>query len=918
MSQFAQFALLGLGIAAVYTLLAQGIVLTYRGSGVVNLAQGSFAMIGAFLYYQLRNSHGFAFLPAFAVAVIAVAVIGAVTHLCVMRPLRRATPVARLIATLGVLIVLQAVGLLYFGSSTVLVTSSLPQNVYHVDGIFVTEDRLILLGIALALTVLLWAVSRYSLFGLASRAVAENERAAAGLAWSPDRIATVNWAFGGALAATAGILVVPLTGLQAITLTLIVIGALAAALIGGFSSFPMTLIGGLIIGIAQSELTHYWSQQGVSDTLPLLVIIAVLMLRGKVLPVRGVAADRLPLLGSAMPRLSVIAPCTVALVVLIFVFPGSWDTAIANTIIIAVMLLSVVVLTGYTGQVSLAQYALGGMGAFVTGKFIASEGWPDWAAILIGVAFAVAIGILFGLPALRTRGVNLAVLTLGLGLALQSLVFNNAQYTGGILGTNVGALHIFGIDLDPIVYPDRFAVFVFLVFGVCALAISNIRRSRVGRRMIAVRSNERAAASLGINVVGAKLYAFGLSSGLAGLSGILLGLSAYTIVFTNYDPVSSIYAVALSVIGGVGYISGALFGSTLSSNGIGNLIGNSIFGTNVGNWLTLVGGLTLLVLLIRDPDGIASANAKSLSRALEKLRKRLPVRSALVAKERTDSLAAVPEGQFRVKPRELSVTGATVRFGGVQALTGVSVSIGSGEVVGVIGPNGAGKTTLIDAITGFVGTADGEVRVDGVSIEGWSPSRRARLGMTRSFQSLELFEDLTVRENLLAGSDSRDLRAYVSNLVWPGKRTLPSAALAAVREFDLLDDLDRMAAELPFGRRRLVGIARAIATGASLILLDEPGAGLDDLERVELAQVIRHMAGEWGMSVMLVEHDMSLVMSTCDRILVLEAGRLLAEGTPEVIRRDDRVVAVYLGDLDEEVEQPSSRSESRAAQPAER
>jgi ABC-type branched-subunit amino acid transport system ATPase component/ABC-type branched-subunit amino acid transport system permease subunit len=561
------------------------------------------------------------------------------------------------------------------------------------------------------------------------------------------------------------------------------------------------------------------------------------------------------------------------------------------------MLLSIVVLTGYAGQVSLAQYALGGTGAFAAGKLIASEGWPAWAAIIAGTACAVVVGVLFGLPALRTRGVNLAVLTLGLGLALQSLLFNNAQYTGGIIGTNVGPLHVFGIDLDPIVYPDRFAIFVLAVFGVCALAVSNIRRGRAGRRMIAVRSNERAAASLGINVVSAKLYAFAIASGLAGLSGILLGLSAYTIVFTNYDPISSIYAVTLSVIGGVGYISGALFGSTLSSNGIGSLIGNAIFGTNVGNWLTLGGGLTLLVLLIRDPDGIASANAKSLKKMSEMVKTRFTHARRPVETDKVGALSeGIAESDFKATPRTLTVEGATVRFGGVQALTDVSVAVRPGEVVGVIGPNGAGKTTLIDAITGFVNMSDGTVRVEGTMIDHWGTSRRARSGITRSFQSLELFEDLTVRENLLAGSDPRDMLAYLSNLVWPGKRTLTPAAIAAVRQFSLADDLERMAIELPFGRRRLVGIARAIATGASVILLDEPGAGLDDIERNELAGVIRHMTDVWKMSVLLVEHDMSLVMKTCDRILVLDGGCLLSEGTPDVIRNDDRVVAVYLGD----------------------
>lgn len=898
-----QAAILGLGIAAVYTLLGHGIVLIYRGSGVINLAQGAYAMVGAFVYYDLRTGNGFAFLPAFFVALIVAGLLGAITYPLVMRPLRNASPIARLIATLGVLIVVQAVGLLRFGSATVLVPSFLPENVFHVSGIFIGEDRMILLGIAVALTAALWAASRLSLFGLASRAVAENQRAAASLAWSPDRVATANWALGGVLAAASGVLVVPLTGLQATNLTLIVIAALAAALIGGFSSFPLTLAGGLAVGIAQSEVSQYWNQQGVSDALPLVVIVAILMLRGKRIPLRGMTIDRLPALGSGAPRFRVLLPVVAGFSALVlFVFPMDWNVSIGSTLVVSIMLLSVVVLTGYAGQVSLGQYALGGVGAFVAGRLVASAGWPMWLAIILGVAGAVVVGLLFALPALRTRGVHLAVVTLGLGLSLQTVVFGNADYTGGIAGTTVGPLHLLGINLDPIQHPERYTVFVVLVLTLCGLAVCNIRRSRVGRRMIAVRSNERAAASLGISVVGAKLYAFAVAAALAGISGILLGLSAYTIVFSNYDPISSIYAVALSVIGGVGYVTGTIFGATLSQNGIGTLIGNAIFGTNIGNWLSLVGGVTLILLLRQDPDGMASNNAKTMRQLVARVRRWRKRRAEPPTPAFSRSSAPL---RFVVEPVRLQVNGAGVRFGGVTALDDVSIEVRPGEVVGLIGPNGAGKTTLIDAVTGFVALQSGEVLLKGLRVDGWSAERRARAGVARSFQSLELFEDLTVRENLLAAGDPRDRLAYLTNLFSPGSRELGSAVWAVVERFELAADLDRVARDLPFGRRRLVGMARAIATGASVLLLDEPGAGLDGPERNELVGSIRHVASEWGVGVLLVEHDVSLVMRACDRIVVLDFGRKLAEGTPTEVRGDERVVAAYLGDDSVDAEQGS-------------
>jgi len=211
------------------------------------------------------------------------------------------------------------------------------------------------------------------------------------------------------------------------------------------------------------------------------------------------------------------------------------------------------------------------------------------------------------------------------------------------------------------------------------------------------------------------------------------------------------------------------------------------------------------------------------------------------------------------------------------------------------GPNGAGKTTLIDAVSGYVAPSDGTVLLDGHAIDRWSPRRRAAAGVGRSFQSLELFESLTVAENLQAACDPRDRRHYLSDLVRPGRARLSPTAVAAVREFGLQDELARRPGELPYGRRRLVAIARAIAAGPSVLLLDEPAAGLDSEERVELSRLIRRLADDWRLAVLVVEHDVSLVLETCDRVAVLDFGGKIAEGPPDEIARDPSVVASYIG-----------------------
>jgi ABC-type branched-subunit amino acid transport system ATPase component len=234
-------------------------------------------------------------------------------------------------------------------------------------------------------------------------------------------------------------------------------------------------------------------------------------------------------------------------------------------------------------------------------------------------------------------------------------------------------------------------------------------------------------------------------------------------------------------------------------------------------------------------------------------------------------------------------------------------------VLGLIGPNGAGKTSLIDAVTGFTKMAPGsQLMLDGVDISRWSAVKRARAGMGRSFQSLELFEDSTVLDNLRAASDPRDMGSYARDLVWPVNVPLPDTVLSTIREFDLEDDLDRMVEDLPYGRRRLLAMARAVATESSVLLLDEPAAGLGDAETAELAHLVGRLAKEWGIAVLLVEHDMNFVMSVCDELVVLDFGRQIAAGKPADVRNNPAVIAAYLG----EEEEPRTSAAGTAQPPA--
>jgi sulfate-transporting ATPase len=253
------------------------------------------------------------------------------------------------------------------------------------------------------------------------------------------------------------------------------------------------------------------------------------------------------------------------------------------------------------------------------------------------------------------------------------------------------------------------------------------------------------------------------------------------------------------------------------------------------------------------------------------------------------------ESPMRSQPRLLAADGLGVRFGGVVALADVSITVSPGKVVGLIGPNGAGKTTFIDVVTGLTRADTGTIRYDDQNIENWTADRRARAGIGRSLQSLELFDELSIRENLLAACESRSAWHYLSDLVHPGRARLSPAACSAARHFGLSGDLDRRPSELPYGRRRLVAIARAVAAQPSVVLLDEPAAGLSRAERVELGRMVRELARTMNTAVLIVEHDVQLVTSICDEVTVLDFGQPIAHGTADEVTHNPAVVTAFLG-----------------------
>ena len=897
MEQILLFILLGLGSGALIAGIALAVVLTYRGSGVINLATGAMAMLGGYAYWAL-NTGKIASLPtglALPLAVLFVLVCGTIVEYAVNRPLRNSSPLAKLVSSLGVLLIAQSAMILAFGVTPQPEPSILPTDLVHMLGSGVDADRFILTGIVVAAAAALAALYKWTRFGLATRAASENETAAMLGGLSPNRIALSNTLLASFIAGMLGILAASITSLDPETLPLQIIPALAAALIANFTSFGIATAASIGIGILYSLVTYASAQSwfpqsggvslpGVTDLLALLIIIGVLFWRGARMPGRGeIVERRLPEAPRPQHLWRTALIMAVAGAALLIIFPYNFREALINTLIGAVMALSLVVITGFVGQISVLQLGLAGAAGFTVSHMASNFGITFPVAALAGIAVAVALGLLTAISALRVRGVSLAVVTLAGAVALENFGFQNSTWGGGLAGAPVPEPKWFGFDLgtmnsfrgiDGNLPSPVFGWVALLCCVLLGVGVGFVRRGKLGQRMLAVRSNERAAAAAAINPRTVKLYAFGIAAFVAGVAGVLYAYNFGSVSADRFDPVTALSLIAFAYAGGITLISGAVFAGLLAAQALIPYALDDWFGLN-GNWFLLLGGFLLIFTLIANPSGVAGDFYR-------RLHKRPQVRAPEVDAATRERLVARTgtRPDLSGHPAALTVAGLSVRFGGVHALSDVSLDVKEGELVGLIGPNGAGKTTLVDAISGFVNYT-GTAKLGDRDLRGLPPYDRARAGLSRTWQSTELFDDLNVAENLTVASrgDAVSEESVGETL---GVVGMDWAAEA-------------MPTQLSTGQRKLVGVARALVAKPTLLCLDEPAAGLDNAESEELGVTLRRLADQ-GQSMLLIEHDMGLVLGICDRVVVIEFGKVIADGPPEVIRQDPRVIAAYLGE----------------------
>jgi branched-chain amino acid transport system permease protein len=885
------FILLGLGSGALIAGIALGVVATYRGSGYINLSTGAIAMLGGYAFWSLTSGK-IASLPyavAMPLALIFVLAVATLLEFVVYRPLRNTSPLARMVASLGVLLVCQSSMLLAFGITQQPAPSVLPTTLIHLLGSGITLDRFLLAAIVIAATIALSAIYKWTKFGLATRAASENEVAAQLSGVSPGAISLSNALIAAFLAGSLGILASSVTQLDPSTLPLQIIPALAAALIARFTSFGLTTVAAFGIGILDSLLqlasTKSWFPQsggvaipGTTDLLAFLIIIGVLFWRGSRIPGRGeVQETRLP----QAPRPQHLWRSALIFgggaAVLLVVFPFDFRNALINTLIGLLITLSLVVITGFVGQISIIQLALAGAAGFTISHMASNFGITFPVAALAGIAVAVALGVLTAISAVRVRGVSLSVVTLAGAVAIDNFGFQNTTWGGGGLGSPVPEMHWFGVDFGPNAgfrgidgnQPSPVFGWVVLICVVLAcVGVGYLRRGKLGQRMLAIRSNERAAAAAAINPRSVKLYAFMIAAFIAGLAGCLYAYNFGSVSADRFDAFTALSLIAFAYAGGITLISGAVFAGLISAQALIPYALQKWFGLN-GNWFLLVGGVLLIFTLLQNPEGVAGD-------LYRRLHKRPRVRAPEVdAATRERLVPRTSHPDLSGRPAALRTSGLSVRFGGVHALSDVSLEVKEGELVGLIGPNGAGKTTLIDAISGFVNYT-GRAELSGADLGGLPVYERARRGLARTWQSTELFDDLNVTENLTVASRDGSVTDALS---------LVSMDWAA----------EAMPTQLSSGQRKLVGVARALVAKPAVLCLDEPAAGLDTVESEELGVCLRRLADQ-GQSMLLIEHDMGLVLGICDRVVVLEFGKVIADGAPEVVRQDPRVIAAYLGD----------------------
>jgi ABC-type branched-subunit amino acid transport system ATPase component/ABC-type branched-subunit amino acid transport system permease subunit len=922
---------LGLVTGLTYALLAVGLVMIYKTSRILNFAHGEMGALGAAVVPWLVIRHGVSYWLALPFALVISAAAGAFTAFLITRYLSRASRLIVMVATIGASQLFFALGLFIPKNNLGAAVYPTPFDATLTFGsLRLTSGPLLILVAVPLVTVGLAAFFRFTSTGLASRATAENQDAAALAGVRVRRVTVVVWTLAGVLAGVTAVLTGPtrpLTSNAALGPGLLLV-ALAAAVLGGMNSLPGAFAGGVAIGVIQTLVQWNYPTGGTAEiVLFLLVIGSLLLRRGLGQRARGGELGSWSLAGvlrsldpnvAAAPRVRLArragTPALVVFAVLLAVPMNNGQRVLLSSVaLFALIGLSLVVLTGFAGQLSLGQFAFVAVGAVVGGR-AHQLGYPEWMAALYAVGAGGLIALVIGLPALRIRGVFLAVATLAFAVAAPEWLYGQhwlVHVAGSTTSLELPRPRWLGIDFGPELHYYWLCLAALVVV---AILVHLLGRSGIGRAMKAVRDNEPAAATLSVSPRRTKLTAFVLAGMIAAFAGYLYGGLLVSFADPNtFSPELSLALVAMVILGGVTTVTGAIAGAVYLE-GLSYILG-PVLPNVLGPYVALViGGVGLLAAVLIFPGGIAQV--------LFDVRDRLIRRWGAL-----DEQEHATEAVVSTRPPLTAATGGpapaleasdiVVRFGGIVAVDGVSLCAEPGQIVGLVGPNGAGKTTLFDVLSGQTRPQAGRVLLDGVDITDLRPEARARLGVGRTFQQARLFDSLLVTEAFEVALEREEPSEVIPSLLSlpPAREAERRKDLRAAEIVDLLGlgaFATRYVSELSTGVRRIAELGCTIALGARVLLLDEPTAGIAQREVEAFRPVLDDIRRHLGATVVLIEHDLPLVIGLADHMYVLASGSVIAEGDPKQLRHDPRVVAAYLGTEERVIERSGAVAATEA------
>ena len=582
---------------------------------------------------------------------------------------------------------------------------------------------------------------------------------------------------------------------------------------------------------------------------------------------------------------SVIALC---LIVTPFVVQNNFQLRVIMLFLIyALVAMGLNILVGLVSLVSLGQAGIYALGAYTVGVLTVKYDWPLFATMGAAVVSSAIVGVVLAYPSVRVRGVYLAVVTIAFGLIVQNVVIDWRTVTGGTLGiSNIPRANLGFGPLDTTGLYTLIAGIMFAAF----LLHHNLIYSRYGRAMHAVAQSETAASSLGINPANQRVFAFVISAVYAGIAGALY---AYLNRYVNPDTFSfsdSIRFLLMVILGGSGTTLGPLIGA-----GILTWIPNLL--QAFGKWQLFVYGALLAAVIFLMPKGIIGT-LNSWLRALMS-RSRNQQQSAEPWPKASDQIAEFLRSQDQIRGPIMATSELTIKFGGLTALSNVSLQVERASIHAIIGPNGAGKTTMLNALSGFYKPTSGVVYLNQQDIGSLTSDQVARIGLTRTFQNTELFSEMTVKENIVVAFNSRYKTGILGTLLRvPGyfreENKIDAQSVQLLDYVGLRDFAGELAKNLAFGHQRRLEIARALGLSPQILLLDEPAAGLTHAEIDELIALIRDLKS-LGVTIILVEHHVDMIMAVSDHVTVLDYGEVIASGTPAQVRDDPRVIEAYFG-----------------------